>query len=60
VFVSVITPSKMRWYIISLFLNFGGMTSFLILVLTNYKECGGDGSTHSIPQTKQKSEKMRD
>lgn len=37
-----------------LFLKFGGMTTFLILVLTNYKECGDDGSTHSIPQTKQK------
>jgi hypothetical protein len=39
-----------------LFLKFGGMTSFLILVLTNYDELGGDGSTHSIPQTKQKNE----
>jgi hypothetical protein len=35
------------------FLKFGGMTLFLILVLTNYEEWGGDGSTHSIPQTKQ-------
>jgi hypothetical protein len=36
------------------FLRFGGMTSFLVLVLTNYKERDGDGLTHSIPQTKQK------
>jgi hypothetical protein len=36
------------------FLKFGGMTSYLILVLTNYKEWGDDGSTHFIPQTKQK------
>jgi hypothetical protein len=36
------------------FLKFGGMTLLLILVLTNYKEWGGDGSTHSIPQTKEK------
>jgi hypothetical protein len=44
----------------SLFFKFNGMTAFLILVLTNYKEWGGDGSTHFIPQTKQKvgSEKM--
>ena len=44
------------------FLKFGVMTLFLILVLTNYEEWGGDGSTHSIPQTKQKmtSEKMMD
>jgi hypothetical protein len=38
----------------SSFLKFGGMISFLILVLTNYEEWGSDGSTHSIPQTKQK------
>jgi hypothetical protein len=38
----------------SLFLKFGGMTPFLILVLTNYKELGDNGSTYSIPQTKQK------
>jgi hypothetical protein len=46
----------------SLFLKFVEMTSFLILVLTNYKEWGGDGSTHSITQTKKivRSEKIRD
>jgi hypothetical protein len=49
-----IKPFKLKWCIIGLFLKFGGMTPFLILVLTNYKEWGGDGSTHSIPQTKQK------
>jgi hypothetical protein len=37
-----------------LFLKFGDMTPFLILVLTNYEEGCGDGSTHSITQTKQK------
>ena len=47
-----ITPSKMRWCIMSPFLKFGGMTSFLILILTNYEEWSGDGSTHSITQTK--------
>jgi hypothetical protein len=30
------------------------MTSFLILVLTNYDDWGGDVATYSIPQTKQK------
>jgi hypothetical protein len=53
----------MWWYIMGPFLKFGGMATFLILVLTNYKEWGDDGSTHSIPQTKQKkvrSEKMMD
>jgi hypothetical protein len=30
------------------FLNFGGMTTFLILVLTNYEGWGGDGSTNFI------------
>jgi hypothetical protein len=33
-----IKPSKLRWCIMSLFLKFGGMTSFLILLLTNYNE----------------------
>jgi hypothetical protein len=42
------------------FLKFGGMTPFLILVLTNYKKWCDDGSTHSIPQTKQKSEEWED
>jgi hypothetical protein len=41
------------------FLKFGGMTPFLILVLTNYEEWGGDGSTHSIPQTNQKKQGVR-
>jgi hypothetical protein len=36
------------------FLKFSGMILFFILVLTNYEEWSGDGSTHSIPQTKQK------
>jgi hypothetical protein len=40
----------------SIFLKFGGIILFFILVLNNYEELGGDGSTHSIPQTKQKSE----
>jgi hypothetical protein len=42
------------------FLKFGGMTSFLILVLTNYEEWDDDESTHSIPQTKQKNEEWED
>jgi hypothetical protein len=41
-------------------LKFGRMTSFLILILTNYEEWSGDGSTHSITQTKQKSEEWED
>lgn len=45
-----------KWYIMDLFIKFGRMTSFIILVLTKYEECVDDGSTHSIPQTKQKSE----
>jgi hypothetical protein len=44
----------------SAFLKFGGMTSFLMLVLTNYEEWGGDVLTHSIPQTKQKSKEQED
>jgi hypothetical protein len=36
------------------------MILFPILVLTNYEEWGGDGSTHSIPQTKQKSKERED
>ena len=38
----------------SSFLKFGGMTPFLILILTNYEKLDDDGSTHSIAQTKQK------
>jgi hypothetical protein len=49
-----ITSYKMWWCIMGSFLKFGGMILFLILVLTNYKEWGDDGSTHSILQTKQK------
>jgi hypothetical protein len=43
-----------------LFLKFGRMTSFLILVLTNYDEWGGDRSTYFIhkPNKKATSEKM--
>jgi hypothetical protein len=41
-------------------LKFGEMTTFLILVLTNYEKWDGDGSTHSILQTKQKSEGWED
>jgi hypothetical protein len=52
----------LKWYIIGLFLKFGGMITFIIS--TNYyEEWGGDRSTHSISQTKQKkerSEKMID
>jgi hypothetical protein len=36
------------------------MISFLILVLTNYNEWGGDRSNHFIQQTKQKSEEWED
>jgi hypothetical protein len=36
------------------FLKFGGIITFLVLVLTNYVYWGGDGSTHSISQIKQK------
>jgi hypothetical protein len=43
-----------------LFLKFGDMTPFLILVLTNYEEGCGDGSTHSITQTKQKNKEWED
>jgi hypothetical protein len=52
----------MSWCIMGPFLKFGGVTLFLILVLTNYEEWGGDGSTQYIPQTKKKtrSEKMMD
>jgi hypothetical protein len=34
------------------FLKFGGIIPFIILVLTNYKEWDGDGSTYSTPKTK--------
>jgi hypothetical protein len=34
------------------FMKFDGMTPFLMLVLTNYKKCVGDVSTHYNPQTK--------
>jgi hypothetical protein len=44
----------------SQFLKFDWMISFLVLVLTNYEEWVSDGSTYSIPQTKQKSEKWED
>jgi hypothetical protein len=40
----------------SLFLKFDGITSFLILILTNDEQWYGNGSTHSILQTKQKNE----
>jgi hypothetical protein len=36
------------------------ITSMLVQVLTNYEKWGGDRSTHSIPQTKQKSEEWED
>jgi hypothetical protein len=38
------------------FIKFGGMISFLILVLTNYEEWVGDRSTNFISQTNKKSE----
>jgi hypothetical protein len=42
------------------FLKFGRIIPFLILVLTNYEEWGGDESTYSILQTKQKNEEWED
>jgi hypothetical protein len=44
----------------SLLLKFDGMTSILMLVLTNYEEWSSDETTYSIPQTKKKTmnEKM--
>jgi hypothetical protein len=50
----------MSWCIMGPFLKFGGVTLFLILVLTNYEEWGGDGSTQYIPQTKKKNEEWED
>lgn len=44
-------------HIISLFFKFGGMITFLVLVLTNYKNWESDGLTHFIPQIKQKNKK---
>jgi hypothetical protein len=57
-----ITPTKMRWCIMSLFFKFVRMTTFLVLILTNYEEWGDNRSTYFIPETKQKmrSEKMID
>jgi hypothetical protein len=40
----------------SLLLKFGGITQFIVILLTNYKNWGSDESTDSIPQTKQKRE----
>lgn len=55
-----ITTSKMIWCIMSSLLKFCGMTLFLMLVLTNYEENDGNGSTNFIPQIKQKSEQWED
>jgi hypothetical protein len=42
------------------FLKFCQIIPFLILLLTNYKEWGGNESTHFILQTKQKSDEWED
>lgn len=39
---------NMSWCIMGLFLKFGVMTLFLILILTYYEKFGGDGSNYFI------------
>jgi hypothetical protein len=54
-----ITLFKMRWCIMSLFLKFGRITLFIMLVLTNYKKWCDVGSTYFISKPNKKWEDNR-